>query len=155
MPDGEPHKQQLQQQPPLLTVLHQPHALNDMELEHLDSHVGEGELVDNTLKVDTLLQEDILKEDMQVVGMLMADSLQVVGMLLVDMQVVGMPFADSLHVVDILLMGMTQVEEDTGVLMDSLLYVKTDLSHWTRQNHACHFHCSCWFDSIGNCNRAF
>lgn len=108
----------------------------------MDSHVGQDKLVlvhdilneeDNQM-VDTLLHVDILKDSNLHVDTLLEeeDMLVVVGRLL----------GDSLLEVDILLLDRIHMEEDSGVLLDSLIYVKTDLSHLTH-DHFCLYHCSC------------
>lgn len=87
----------------------------------MDSHVGQDKLVlvhdilneeDNQM-VDTLLHVDILKDSNLHVDTLLEeeDMLVVVGRLL----------GDSLLEVDILLLDRIHMEEDSGVLLDSLI----------------------------------
>lgn len=95
--------------------------LQDTKVEQVDSHVGQDKLVlvhdilneeDNQM-VDTLLHVDILKDSNLHVDTLLEeeDMLVVVGRLL----------GDSLLEVDILLLDRIHMEEDSGVLLDSLI----------------------------------
>ena len=85
----------------------------------MNSHVEEDKLMNDILNNEDNQKGDILKEDNR-----QADILPEV-----DTQVVGSQLGDSLLVMDILLLGMNQVEEDRVLMDNSLLNVRTGLSH--------------------------
>ena len=85
----------------------------------MNSHVEEDKLMNDILNNEDNQKGDILKEDNR-----QADILPEV-----DTQAVGSQLGDSLLVMDILLLGMNQVEEDRVLMDNSLLNVRTGLSH--------------------------